>query len=157
MFCKFQIFLLYGTGGMGLRRRKMIKTSKKTFLPGPSKTCWGFLPTFFKSFRYGWILYAERIFCHVLFSLHRLLNKTTALQQDSPHHKYTFKTTKDVSSENLAYNVLRVDVASAVRKNRNEKPIYLLQGQSIVSQLFCKFAYQLFSVNVYCLCTSWNC
>jgi len=82
MFCEFQIFSLYGTSGMGLRRRKMIKTSKKTFLPGPPKTCWVFLPTFLKSFRYGWILYAEWIFCCVLFSLHRSLNKTTVLQQD---------------------------------------------------------------------------
>jgi len=82
MFCEFQIFSLYGTGGMGLRRRKMIKTSKKTFPPGPSKTCWGFWPTFLKSFRYGWILYAERIFCRVSFSLHRSWNKTTVLQQD---------------------------------------------------------------------------
>jgi len=32
------------------------------------------------------------------------------------HHKYAFKTTKDVSSKNFAYNILRVDVASAVRE-----------------------------------------
>jgi len=32
------------------------------------------------------------------------------------HRKYAFKTTKDVSSKNLAHNVLRVDVASVVRE-----------------------------------------
>jgi len=32
------------------------------------------------------------------------------------HHEYAFERTKDVSSKNLAYNVLRVDVASAVRE-----------------------------------------
>ena len=33
MFCEFQIFSLYGTGVMGLRRRKMIKTPLKNFYP----------------------------------------------------------------------------------------------------------------------------
>ena len=32
------------------------------------------------------------------------------------HHKHAFKTTKDVSSNKLAYNILRVVVASAVRE-----------------------------------------
>jgi len=109
---------------MGLRRRKMIKTPQKTFLPGPPKTCWVYFVYIFKNFRYGLILYAKRIFCRVLFSFHRSLNKTTVLQQNrffflfflARHHKYAFKTTKDVSSKNLAHNVLRVDVVSVVRE-----------------------------------------
>ena len=71
------------------------------------------------------ILYAERIFCRVLASVHRSLNKTTVMQQDcffpARHHKYAFKTTKDVSSKNLAYNVLRVDVASAAVREVSQK------------------------------------
>ena len=38
------------------------------------------------------------------------------------HGKYAFKATKDVSSKNLAYNVLRVDVASAVREVPQKSP-----------------------------------
>ena len=79
------------------------------------------MPTVFESVRYGWILYAERIFCRVLFSLNRSLNKTTVLAArlfffPARHHKHAFKTTKDVSSNKLAYNILRVVVASAVRE-----------------------------------------
>ena len=37
MSCEFENFLLYGTGGIGLRRRKMIKTSKKLFSLDPQK------------------------------------------------------------------------------------------------------------------------
>jgi len=161
MFCEFQIFSLYGTGGMGLRRRKMIKTSKKLFSMDPQKHIEVFCLHFLR-FRYGWILYAERMFCRVLFSRHRSLNKTTVLQQDcfffpAQHHKYAFKTTKDGSSKNLAYNALRVDVASAVREVSQKsqwKANIFAPGSINCGTTFCKFAYRLYLVNVHCLCTS---
>jgi len=98
----------------------------------------------FRRFRFDWTLCIERIFCRFLFSLHRTLNKTTVLQQDrffpARHHKYAFKTTKDVPSKTLltmSYMLTSCSFSgSRYRKNRNEKPKYSLQGQSIVAQLF---------------------
>ena len=120
MFCEFQIFSLYGTGGMGLRRRKMIKTSKKSFSLDPQKHVEFFCLQFLKvSDMVEFCMRNEfsAVFCSL--STGRW-TKPLFWQQDcffpARHHKHAFKTTKDVSSNKLAYNILRVVVASAVRE-----------------------------------------
>ena len=120
MFCEFQIFSLYGAGGMGLRRRKMIKTSKKTFLPGPQKHVEVFGLHFFKVLdmvKFCMKNEFSAVFCSL--STGRWIKPlfcSKIVFFPTRHHKYAFERTKDVSPKNLAYNVLRVDVASAVRE-----------------------------------------
>jgi len=163
VFCKTLIsicsasfrFFRYMNWWYGPSKTKNDKNVQKNFLPGPPKTCWVFLPTFFKSFRYGWILYAERIFRRVLLPLHRSLNKTTVLQQGC------FFSLPDITNTPLRqqtmrrHNVLRVDVASEVSQKSQWNATVFAPGQSSVARLLCKSANcRLYLVNVHCLCTS---
>ena len=120
MFCEFQIFSLHGTGGMDLRRRKMIKTSKKTFALDPRKYVEVFCLHFLKVFDMVEFC-MQNEFSAVFYSLSkgRWINPlfgSKIVFFPARCHKYAFKTTKDASSKKLAYNLFRVDVASAVRK-----------------------------------------
>ena len=84
---------------------------KQTLLPGTYKHVKIVWPTFFPSQIRLWLR----------------LSMTNTPFFPVQHHKHAFDTTTDVSSPNLAYNLLRVDVASVAREvsqNHHKKPMY---------------------------------
>ena len=177
MFYKFQIVSLYGTGDMGLRRPKIIKTPQKNFSPWPPKTCWVFFATFFKRFRFA-VLFATSC-CFVDLDLIELCvqNEFSAAFCSLSTGRWI----KPLFCSKIVFSLPDI-TNTRLRQQRmcRQKPCLrcltcwpaaasvvrgiakiAMKSQNILSRanqlwlnFFCKYAYRLYLVNVHCLCTS---